>query len=1119
MAENKALDLSQFVAPGVYTVEFDDSGFPQITIGTTRLIIGFSRKGLFNRPYLVRDQKEAVRIYGPNDTFLEKRGSFFHRSLETALQAGPVLALALLPLNNGQDESFDRDEIDYKSFSIDSSSQNSRTTKALYSSFYDKERFWNLDEDNFSSIVDQNGASLGKILSIANVGQSKTSVLIRKVDIRGFNITAREFYGAGNVPDYIQDFDYMNDYFIEVTAIEGDWSDYKTLSADPIYSKYFDLNGLKKGQLQNFLADNTVTLLNRVEGSIIPDLIDGNNENWSIDSKINQLVSSLGLFATIDKDMLEDYLNRSSSASDVDMVGHKIAQAYGKSNEVDSIDFLSYRKNLISNKLYGTAVTANTLANTLTTSTLTNVEVVSLHTNTDKGILNNRIKIEKPLNSEISELIEYNKVLQNVKLGEAIVDGYDTSGISANVTYFSITDFFEKDEVNALGEDRTYLYLTTRNKNKNKEEAELKYTFNNTNLTANNIVVTSYLKGGPRLGAQVYFKPKDTASSSTKELYARVSNVALDSGTSTANLAFDGLSMSLSAAGISNVTHDVIISDYYVLRDADSNYFFDLNYSTSPAHVANVANSLYSYAGDNIYKNSRNGIIINGDKTTDDEYIKLENIEDSNGIPVTKITFYSEPSLSSTTSVITPDNDSTFTVETGAENIIKAIKIIAGSQSTDQKSVDVTAANGALINIGDYLMTQIFENSEYVNYLTKVIGKVKKENGTFTITAANDIHVVNNSGEEIYRMKKFEDFVNSYNIHALTGFKMNTFHIPGNSLNKQSQLEKIIEVIAPGTNLAKALADNDQIEFRYIVDTFTGGIAAQSYPKSIMTRLAKDKQKCLAIMNAPSIKEFKESTNPRFTDAPSPSTGDPKPTLNVQYIKDGGNLALGPDIIYSLPSEENGSKHAGFFISYPMVRENRRMFAVPPAAAISNRFVQKFLNGQQFLPVAGLPNGVISQPRATGTVEYNFTNSERAHLVGIGLNPIVIKPNAGYVIFDDLMAYQTTRSAFNNLSLRDVLITIEDAIGDILETYLFKFNDENIRNEIADRIRTFLQTVQTNGGITAFKVTMNETNNTPETIQQGFGIVDIEIEPSFPIRKFVNKVTVTGAGRLTQSGF
>ena len=216
---------------------------------------------------------------------------------------------------------------------------------------------------------------------------------------------------------------------------------------------------------------------------------------------------------TEDKEMLEDYSNRSSSDSDVDMVGHKIAQAYGEANQVTNIDFLSYRKNLVNEKTYGTAISANTLANTLVTSSLTNVEVVSLYTKTDKGMLNNRIKIEKPLNSESAALIEYNSILQSSKLGEAIVNGYETTGTTANVTYFSIVDHFEKDETNAQGDDRTYLCLTARNKNKNNEETNLTYTFDNTDISANNITVTSYSKGGPQIGAHVYFKPKPTAPS------------------------------------------------------------------------------------------------------------------------------------------------------------------------------------------------------------------------------------------------------------------------------------------------------------------------------------------------------------------------------------------------------------------------------------------------------------------------------------------------------------------------------------------------------------------------------------------------------------------------------
>lgn len=1118
---NTALDLSQIKAPGVYTFEFDESEYTQVEATTVRLVVGFSRKGTFNAPVLLRNRKEAITAFGDIDPFLEKRGSFFHRSLFTALQAGPVYALALLPTNNGQDESFARDEVEYKSFSIDTTESNSPEIKALYSSFYDKERFWVPDEDNFGALVDLNGGSIGKILSFANLGQKKVSILIRKTNVRGFDLTARDFYGAGNVPEYIKEFDYMNDYFVQVTIVEGDWSDYSTLSADPTYSTYFDLNGLKKDQLTAFLADETVTLLGRFEGSVVPDLIDGNGRDWSIDTLINQSLLVTGVYATIDKDMLDDYENRTSSDSDIDMVGHKLAQAYGESNQADSINFLSYRKNMVDQITYGTGESGNSLTTTLTTSTLSNVTVTSLYTTDDRGMLNNKIRIQKPLESETAALIEYNEILANVKLGTSITHGYNKTANVDATTYFAVTDFFETDGTDEAGNEATFLELTVRNKNKLNEETNLSYSFNNTDLSANNVTVTGYSKAGPSLGSEVYFKRKASANSSVSSYYAKVGNVSVDEGSSTANLAFSGLSSSLVGLGISNLTHDVIISDYSALQTVNSGTLdYTFLYSPSPAYVANVGATLYSYSGDDIYQNARDGRIKSGTITTDSEYIKLENLEDSDGIPITKVSFFTDSSLSTTVSTSSPADDSTFIVDTNEENIIKAVKIVANSLSSDQKSVKITSANSSEIEVGDYLMTQVLEDAVYVDYFTRVTRKVRNtEDNTYTITTNNNIYVVDNTGEEIYRMKTFESFVDNYNLTSLDGFTMSEFHLPGNALNKQSQLEKIIEVMDSSTNLFKALADNDQIEFRYIVDTFTGGLKAESYPKSIMTRLAKDKGKCLAIMNAPSIKEFKESTDPRFTDIPSPSTGNPKPVLQTQFIKDGGNLSLGPTQLYSLPSEANGSKYAGFFISYPYVREGRKTFAVPPAAAISNNYVNKFKRGEQYLTVAGTKRGVISVPGATGTLEYNFNEQDREYLAEIGINPIVVKRNSGYVIFDDLMAYQTTRSAFNNLSLRDVLISIEDGVEDLIRDYLFEYNDEALRTEIEDKLTDFLEGIQLNGGISSFEVIMNDTNNTDETIQQGFGIVDIFVEPQIPIRKFVNRITVTGTGRLSQGGF
>jgi hypothetical protein len=51
MAQKIKLDLSQFKASGVYTLEFDASANVILTTQTIRLVVGFSNKDLSTLPY------------------------------------------------------------------------------------------------------------------------------------------------------------------------------------------------------------------------------------------------------------------------------------------------------------------------------------------------------------------------------------------------------------------------------------------------------------------------------------------------------------------------------------------------------------------------------------------------------------------------------------------------------------------------------------------------------------------------------------------------------------------------------------------------------------------------------------------------------------------------------------------------------------------------------------------------------------------------------------------------------------------------------------------------------------------------------------------------------------
>ncbi len=407
------------------------------------------------------------------------------------------------------------------------------------------------------------------------------------------------------------------------------------------------------------------------------------------------------------------------------------------------------------------------------------------------------------------------------------------------------------------------------------------------------------------------------------------------------------------------------------------------------------------------------------------------------------------------------------------------------------------------INIGDLLvdasgarLTRVIKKAQY-----DLIGNVK-------ITCGVSIKFY--SSNRVQKFQRLQDFVTELQFTYLKGFTLKDTHMPNGS---DLRMNEILDVMFD-TNIATSLESKDIITFRYIVDTFWGGLEPNS--KNRLAQIAVGRKKCLALLNAPSMKQFTDSTDPKFTDAPTAS--NPKPILDIRFIPDGGNQDLNPSFSYTLVDETLGSKYVGYFAPFIILRENNKNISVPPSALVSNLFVQKFLNGTPFAIVAGSRRGLISDPNLVG-VEYDFTDADRAFLEPFGINPIIRRRGVGVMIFANQTGFQRVNSALNNLHVRDLLITIEEDTETILSNYLFEFNDPSIRLEIKSKVDSYLEGVQSAGGIFNFVTIMDSSNNTPEIIDNNMGIIDIVVEPARGIHKFINRITIAKTGAIASGGF
>ncbi len=130
--------LQQFKSSGVYRLEFDKSQIINIPSETIRLVIGFSKKGAFNTPVFVQDSVFFKAVFGDIDTTLERKGSFFHRTVLTALTRGPVIVLNLLKLS-------DADKSQFKTISTSATMTNVGATAQPVTSYFNTDKFWFAD--------------------------------------------------------------------------------------------------------------------------------------------------------------------------------------------------------------------------------------------------------------------------------------------------------------------------------------------------------------------------------------------------------------------------------------------------------------------------------------------------------------------------------------------------------------------------------------------------------------------------------------------------------------------------------------------------------------------------------------------------------------------------------------------------------------------------------------------------------------------------------------------------------------------------------------------------------------------------------------------------------------
>ena len=126
---------------------------------------------------------------------------------------------------------------------------------------------------------------------------------------------------------------------------------------------------------------------------------------------------------------------------------------------------------------------------------------------------------------------------------------------------------------------------------------------------------------------------------------------------------------------------------------------------------------------------------------------------------------------------------------------------------------------------------------------------------------------------------------------------------------------------------------------------------------------------------------------------------------------------------------------------------------------------------------------------------YNPGKKQRDLLYSARINPVILSPGAGIILFGDKTGFGKS-SAFDRINVRRLFIYLEDAISAAAKDFLFEFNDEITRTNFVNIVEPFLRDVQSKRGIQDFVVVCDETNNTAAVIDANEFVADIFIKPA-----------------------
>ena len=165
---------------------------------------------------------------------------------------------------------------------------------------------------------------------------------------------------------------------------------------------------------------------------------------------------------------------------------------------------------------------------------------------------------------------------------------------------------------------------------------------------------------------------------------------------------------------------------------------------------------------------------------------------------------------------------------------------------------------------------------------------------------------------------------------------------------------------------------------------------------------------------------------------------------------------------------------------------------IPASTFIPGVYAFTDASSDPWFAPAGITRGGMGQ---VVRAERRLTSTNRDTLYEANVNPIATFPQQGVVVFGQ-KTLQKAASALDRVNVRRLLITLKDFISQIADNLVFEQNTIATRQNFLTQVNPYLESVQQRQGLYAFKVVMDESNNTPDVIDRNELVGQIFLQPT-----------------------